>query len=916
MTPVFIFLFLLVPLRADVRVPVFVKEGDSVTLHTNDTSDQQKRYFQRITWHFNYNLIALIHGYFPHNENDSRICTDVQCKDRDERFRDRLKLDHQTGSLTIRDIRTTDSGLYYIDGFGFNRLQKTFIVAVNGVFGVGSEGRSVFVMEGDSVTLNTNAETNKIEEIRWYFNKNIIAKINRDLSYICTDVQCKDGDERFRDRLKLDHQTGSLTITNIRNTDSGLYTQHIIYSSYSSHWKFGVAVHEVPAAERDQMKTKSVKEGKSFFLNADPVLKKTNDLMTWYFNDTPIAEITEDHSRICTEIKCKDGDERFRNRLKVDHQTGSLTITNTRITDSGLYKLKISSSRFSRSISIIRSFSVTVIGGGSVSVMEGDSVTLQTGIKTKQQEKIEWYFNGFQIAKITGDLRYICTDVQCKDADERFRDRLKLDHQTGSLTITNITNTDSALYHLQIHSRRGKIRTKSFIVAVSAEVSNLQAAFAYQSELLKNYQEQLTKLQSVNEHLTHYVRALPPPMPSTEVFEYPAGGRDISNQIIHARQGNRTAADYAIEFRTLAAQSGWNDVSLKAVFYNSLNSDLQTELACRRENSSFSELVNLAIKLDNLMRQTPKQRSAKSYHRNSPSSSSVTEQVPIEPMQINASRLSEEERTRRRQNHLCFYCGEPGHRSTGCPLKFKTSSKVNIQNLSILQYKSLTLPVTIRTDTLSLDLTAMIDSGAALNIINKDIIEKFNIPTQPCIPPIRIKAINDTLIDHGIHHQTKTVKLQVGLLHQENITLYVVDSPKYEIILGFPWLSIHDPAISWNQGELTHWSHFCLRNCLPAQPQPCLTTSIESPDTKVKISIPEQYQDLSEVFSKTKATLLPPHRPWDCAIDLLPNAMPPKSKVYPLSRMEDQAMEEYIEEALESGFIRASTSPQQQASSS
>ncbi|KAI2648976.1 Transposon Tf2-9 polyprotein [Labeo rohita] len=481
-----------------------------------------------------------------------------------------------------------------------------------------------------------------------------------------------------------------------------------------------------------------------------------------------------------------------------------------------------------------------------------------------------------------------------------------------------------------------------------AEVSNLQAAFAYQSELLKNYQEQLTKLQSVNEHLTHYVRALPPPMPSTvsfalptkfdgtaeqckgfirqvklyfdyqleqfeseekrcaflmtlltgraldwasavwdadsqfkrsvdyflqqiqEVFEYPAGGRDISNQIIHARQGNRTAADYAIEFRTLAAQSGWNDVSLKAVFYNSLNSDLQTELACRRENSSFSELVNLAIKLDNLMRQTPKQRSAKSYHRNSPSSSSVTEQVPIEPMQINASRLSEEERTRRRQNHLCFYCGEPGHRSTGCPLKSKTSSKVNIQNLSILQYKSLTLPVTIRTDTLSLDLTAMIDSGAALNI-NKDIVEKFNIPTQPCIPPIRIKPINDTLIDHGIHHQTKTVKLQVGLLHQENITLYVVDSPKYEIILGFPWLSIHDPAISWNQGELTH----CIK-----------------------------------IYQKFSAKpRLPPHRPWDCAIDLLPNAMPPKSKVYPLSRMEDQAMEEYIEEALESGFIRASTSP-------
>ncbi|KAL0160767.1 hypothetical protein M9458_044492 [Cirrhinus mrigala] len=122
-----------------------------------------------------------------------------------------------------------------------------------------------------------------------------------------------------------------------------------------------------------------------------------------------------------------------------------------------------------------------------------------------------------------------------------------------------------------------------------------------------------------------------------------------------------------------------------------------------------------------------------------------------------------------------------------------------------------------------------------------------------------------------------------------------------KLILGFPWLSTHDPDFSWKSGELTRWSNFCLHNCLTLKPQPCFTTSIESPDNPKPINLPPCYQDLSEVFSKTKATQLPPHRPWDCSIDLLPNAMPPKSK--------SQAMEDYITEALDSGFIRPSTSP-------
>jgi len=103
--------------------------------------------------------------------------------------------------------------------------------------------------------------------------------------------------------------------------------------------------------------------------------------------------------------------------------------------------------------------------------MEGDSVTLNTYAETKQQEDIKWYFNDIRIAEISGDLSDICTDVQCEDGDERFRDRLMLDNQTGSLTIKNITNTHSGLYELKLISS-SSISEKIFNVTVYGESIN------------------------------------------------------------------------------------------------------------------------------------------------------------------------------------------------------------------------------------------------------------------------------------------------------------------------------------------------------------------------------------------------------------------------------------------------------------
>ncbi|XP_016366811.1 SLAM family member 5-like [Sinocyclocheilus rhinocerous] len=89
---------------------------------------------------------------------------------------------------------------------------------------------------------------------------------------------------------------------------------------------------------------------------------------------------------------------------------------------------------------------LTGVFGDSVLVMEGDSVTLHTDVtEIHEGANILWKF-GSMIAEISGVYGIFTSDVP----DGRFRDRLKLDNQTGSLTITNITAQHAGPYEVQI----------------------------------------------------------------------------------------------------------------------------------------------------------------------------------------------------------------------------------------------------------------------------------------------------------------------------------------------------------------------------------------------------------------------------------------------------------------------------------
>jgi len=89
----------------------------------------------------------------------------------------------------------------------------------------------------------------------------------------------------------------------------------------------------------------------------------------------------------------------------------------------------------------------------------------------------------------------------------------------------------------------------------------------------------------------------------------------------------------------------------------------------------------------------------------------------------------------------------------------------------------------------------------------------------------------------------------------------------------------------------------------------CLCSSdIQANSTKLAeapnlSNVSSEYHEFANVFSKTKAKVLAPHCPYDLKINLEENAQPSVGPIYSLSASKQEALKEFIEENLNTGFI-------------
>ncbi len=95
------------------------------------------------------------------------------------------------------------------------------------------------------------------------------------------------------------------------------------------------------------------------------------------------------------------------------------------------------------------------------------------------------------------------------------------------------------------------------------------------------------------------------------MFDHPVSGRESSRQLLTLKQGSHSTADFAIEFRTIASGSGWNDEALMACFQGGLSGPILDELVTREPATDLESLITMAIRLDNRLRERGAKRATR-----------------------------------------------------------------------------------------------------------------------------------------------------------------------------------------------------------------------------------------------------------------------------------------------------------------
>src|SRR6266702_2346786 len=234
------------------------------------------------------------------------------------------------------------------------------------------------------------------------------------------------------------------------------------------------------------------------------------------------------------------------------------------------------------------------------------------------------------------------------------------------------------------------------------------------------------------------------------------------------------------------------------------------------------------------------------------------------------------------------------------------------------------------------DIKGLVDSEATNCFMSPAFVKRMKLGTQQLQKPRKIWNIDNTENKDGLITHYLDLNVQTKGVHR-HIRFLVTNIGQEDIVLGYPWLATFEPQFNWTHAaihegalpiviwsvnprvpgktptiakaqSLSKYLHVLHEHTIKVTTSTDL--AIAAQQYQAKANIPVEYQKYKKVFSEEESKCYPPKQIWDHAIKFKegsPDAV--NCKVYPLSQIEDEAVQEFIKNELQKGYIRVSKSP-------
>ena len=417
------------------------------------------------------------------------------------------------------------------------------------------------------------------------------------------------------------------------------------------------------------------------------------------------------------------------------------------------------------------------------------------------------------------------------------------------------------------------------------------------------------------------------------------------------QHGIGNALDYVNDFRRLAVFVPTDENLLIDNFQQGLDPRLQEKLGnIFPPPDTLDDMARLAVRLDrHLLQQiNRKNRNNRSNNRNNNNNGYISHN--------NRNHYRNTSTTRNNQLERCSYCNRVGHSEDNCYRRQNdirnqqntnhSTSAATIPRINTIERTNVESPnepvstFTISDHGKTMNLDCLIDTGAFSCFLDKTFADNNAIQYNLDPKTTKVHGINGSSQVYG---RTKPLAIQYKQ-YTSTIQFFVINLKGYQGIIGFDWMQenkgritldsndfnlvfLSDPQdelVSYQENSVSEDSNDITDDSIQEELLKEITAEVqedilpiircieneEIEDEKTACpEIPPELMDVKEVFDEKKPEELPPHRIYDCTIELKPNTTPFYGPLYSLTQEELVALKEYIDDNLKKKFIRPSKSP-------